>query len=335
MNKQILGLLTAVSLTAAPAAGAFAADKANAEPDVYVNESLIMFEDQNAKIIDDVTLVPARGVFEAMGCRVEWDEDNKTVTVKSENGVRYIVLEIGNTNMSVYTYKSIMARDSYDYTLEVPAQIINDRTMIPLRAVSEAFNCTVTWDDNDYCVNITTGAPFTLEGYENVTSDESEKTKISLSAEPSDVKSGDMFDIYIDVANIPDNNFLSAVIASFSYDKSLYEYVSGTLLTDEDTPFSASLSFDNTEYYCGTKAVYITIDETNARKNDGHVFKATFKALTDKSGTIALNNNYTPPLSFETQLTFTSDINGSIKDTTYEGQDLIVDKTPVVINAAE
>ena len=30
--------------------------------------------------------------------------------------------------------------------LDVPAQIVNSRTVIPARAVAEAFGCTVDWD---------------------------------------------------------------------------------------------------------------------------------------------------------------------------------------------
>ncbi len=37
-----------------------------------------------------------------------------------------------------------------EITMDIPAQIINDRTMIPLRAISEAFGCNVKWDDALY-----------------------------------------------------------------------------------------------------------------------------------------------------------------------------------------
>ncbi len=332
MNKQILGLLTAVSLTAAPATGAFAADKANAEPDVYVNESLIMFEDQNAKIIDDVTLVPARGVFECLGYDVEWDNDDRTVTVTSDTGVRSIVLTIDSDIMEIYTFKTIMQVDHTQYTLEVPAQIINDRTMIPLRAISESFDCTVEWDEENYRVDITAGEPILLEGAQPAPEPaESEMLKMSLSTDAETVSAGEEFDVYVNVANSPTNNFLSGIVTSFGYDKSKFEFVSGTLLNNDDEPLESTVMAENPDYPTGAKALYVTIYGETARTTDGRVMKATFRSLTGESGEIALTNNYDTLRGFESYLMF----NDSEYDIIYEGKDLIVDKTPVVINAAE
>ena len=43
MKKQFISLFTALSMTAAFGTAVMAADKANAEPDVYVNYSRIIF----------------------------------------------------------------------------------------------------------------------------------------------------------------------------------------------------------------------------------------------------------------------------------------------------
>ena len=40
-------------------------------------------------------------------------------------------------------------------TLDVPAQIINDRTLVPVRAISEAFECVVSWSSETKTVTIT------------------------------------------------------------------------------------------------------------------------------------------------------------------------------------
>ena len=32
--------------------------------------------------------------------------------------------------------------------MDVPAKVVNERTMIPVRAVSEALGCTVAWNEN-------------------------------------------------------------------------------------------------------------------------------------------------------------------------------------------
>ncbi|MCL2838318.1 MAG: copper amine oxidase N-terminal domain-containing protein [Oscillospiraceae bacterium] len=40
--------------------------------------------------------------------------------------------------------------------MDVPAQIINDRTFVPLRFISEFFGATVEWDEDTQTVIITT-----------------------------------------------------------------------------------------------------------------------------------------------------------------------------------
>lgn len=329
--KKILCLLTALSMSASFGFNAIAADKEKGEPDVIVDGSKIIFSDQNAKIVDDVTLVPARGVFEAMNCKVDWDGENRTVTVTSSTGVRYVVIKIDSDVMQISTFKSLMSREDKDYTLEVPAQIINDRTMIPLRAVSEAFDCEVEWDGDAYAVNITTGDPILLEGYTYTAPSEDTKVKMSLSTDQTGaINADDEFTVYINAENIPENSFCSSVVAALSYDRDKFEYVegSGTLLNDVDDEVNASVSsIENTEYDNGTKVVFITLDEDNARKVDGKVFKCTFKSINGESGTIELNNDYRLVFSYESYLMFTIGTN----DTVYKGNKIIIDKTPLTI----
>ena len=85
--KKILCLTAILLMTAVTG---FAANKEKAEPDVIVDGSKILFDDQNAVIVDGVTLVPARGVFEAMGNSVKWDEESRMVTITTSTGVRYV-----------------------------------------------------------------------------------------------------------------------------------------------------------------------------------------------------------------------------------------------------
>ena len=72
---------------------------------------------------NDRTLVPVRFISESFGANVGWDGDTETVTVTL--GGRTIVLKIGS---------DIMTIDGTETTLDVPAQTISDRTLIPLRA---------------------------------------------------------------------------------------------------------------------------------------------------------------------------------------------------------
>ncbi len=96
-------------------------------------------------IIDNRSLVPARAVFEKLGASVKWDEVQKKVTV-SLKGTE-IVLTINNKKASV-NQKTV--------ELDVPAKIINNRTMIPVRFVSEQLNAKVGWYPEKNLVTVDT-----------------------------------------------------------------------------------------------------------------------------------------------------------------------------------
>jgi len=92
----------------------------------------------------DRTLVPLRAIFEALGATVDWDGATQTVTAKKDSDV--IKLQIGSNEMTV---------NGKTVTLEVPAQLINGRTMVPVRAIAEAFGAEVYWDAATRTVKIT------------------------------------------------------------------------------------------------------------------------------------------------------------------------------------
>jgi N-acetylmuramoyl-L-alanine amidase len=94
-------------------------------------------------IVDGRTLVPARAVFEAMGGKVEWNDATREVAVT----VRDVKVNLKIDSKTAYINGS-------DKQLEVPAQIIKNRTMIPVRFVSEAVGCEVSWDQNNRIVGI-------------------------------------------------------------------------------------------------------------------------------------------------------------------------------------
>ncbi len=110
---------------------------------VYVDGTQVSF-DQPPVIQNDRTLVPMRRIFEAMGAQVAWEESAQTVT--AVHGSDVIVLHIGET--ALYRNGAVV------YTMPVPAQILNDRTLIPLRAVAESMGASVAWDGTGYVVTI-------------------------------------------------------------------------------------------------------------------------------------------------------------------------------------
>lgn len=90
------------------------------------------------------TLVPLRGVFEALKADVSWNA--KTGTVTATKGSIKIVLTVG---------KSVAYVNGKAVTLTAKAEIINGSTMVPLRFVSESLKANVSWDSNTFTATIT------------------------------------------------------------------------------------------------------------------------------------------------------------------------------------
>ncbi len=92
---------------------------------------------QKPVIVNERTLVPLRAIFEAMGAEVNWDNDTRTVT--AVRGDVTISLAIGSNQL----YVNGEAKE-----IDTPAQIINERTMVPVRAIAESFGCEVNWNND-------------------------------------------------------------------------------------------------------------------------------------------------------------------------------------------
>ena len=121
---------------------------------VFADNSISITIDGKAQIYDVMpviengrTLVPMRAIFEALGADIYWNDAKKTVLGKKDD--TEVTLQIGNTNAKV---------NNKDVTLDVAATIIEGRTMVPVRFISEALGCTVNWDDTTKTV-IITGKP--------------------------------------------------------------------------------------------------------------------------------------------------------------------------------
>jgi hypothetical protein len=96
-------------------------------------------------IVNGRTLVPIRGVFEAMGFVVTWDGNIEQATLARDNDV--VIITIGS-----YMFTTNEA----EHSLDVPARIIGDRTMLPLRAVLESVGYELEWNDATRTVMIAT-----------------------------------------------------------------------------------------------------------------------------------------------------------------------------------
>jgi uncharacterized protein YkwD len=111
-----------------------------------------VFRDQPPTIIDGRTLVPVRGVFEAMGYTVNWDEMFREITIRG--GGHTLRLNIGGTRLNHQGPN----RSNNSGELEVSAQIINGATMVPIRPLAEAVGATVEWNPATQTIAITTNS---------------------------------------------------------------------------------------------------------------------------------------------------------------------------------
>lgn len=108
-------------------------------PNAYVGNTMTKVDESDDRvvptIVDERTLVPVRFIAESLGMEVTYNGDTRQVGL-SGNGYR--------VNMTLdkkeYTINDI------PFEMDVPAQVMYDRTMIPLRAMAEAIGMKVEWD---------------------------------------------------------------------------------------------------------------------------------------------------------------------------------------------
>ena len=113
----------------------------------YVNKQLVVLD--VAPFIDSGrTFVPFRFVGESLGAQVGYttDASGRVVTVTYKLGTTSIILYIGKREATV---------NGSTVYLDVAPQIIQGRTLIPLRFVTEALGCKVDWDGKKMEVLIT------------------------------------------------------------------------------------------------------------------------------------------------------------------------------------
>ena len=108
--------------------------ESDVEIKVLINNQFLQC-DQPAVIKNDRTLVPMRAIFEALGAEVSWNDETKTA-----EGVK------DGKKVSVTIDENAIAINDEKHEIDVPAQLVNDRTMVPVRAISEAFDCIVQWN---------------------------------------------------------------------------------------------------------------------------------------------------------------------------------------------
>ena len=106
--------------------------------DIYVDRIKIDFSKYSnvePVIEDDFTLVPLRAIAEALGCLVEYDDAQKLITISNDKIKVELTLNADKANVN-----------GEEKQLQKEAKVVDGRTLVPARFVSEAMGHDVDWD---------------------------------------------------------------------------------------------------------------------------------------------------------------------------------------------
>ncbi len=157
MKKSLFVLITLLLVILL--AGTASAEVKERDVNLVIGSSQAQINDQSVTMsapaveVDGRTLVPLRFISEAFGCDVQWNGDLNTATVTLVDqiievpvGKNYAVINGGKTDVLV------------------PAQLINDRTYVPLRFISENLGAKVDYNANTSAISISLKKYFEKDG---------------------------------------------------------------------------------------------------------------------------------------------------------------------------
>ncbi len=136
MTKRIVAVMLVLAMAFTLSLAIAAADDIT----VIINGVNVKF-DVPPRIINDRTMVPMRKCFESLGAKVDWVADMRLALATYKTFIIAMPLDSPS-----FTVTDVISGETKEYPLDVPAQIFGDRTLIPLRALSEALGKTVSWD---------------------------------------------------------------------------------------------------------------------------------------------------------------------------------------------
>jgi len=117
-------------------------------PNVSGGNNVLQENDTRPEIINNRTMVPVRLISESLGVTVGWNGEDKSISLKKGN--KEIEMQIGNSVMEVNNNGDIK-----EFVLDSPPVINKDsRTLVPVRAIAEAFGIPVQWDEKTRTVFI-------------------------------------------------------------------------------------------------------------------------------------------------------------------------------------
>ena len=148
MRKIALLLAVCLLICSGVTTGVVFAD----DTSVVVGDKLEFSEGAGPIIVDDRLMLPLRAVAEALDATIYWFNDEKRIQIVQYDSL--LSLQIGNTMMGCYKIIDGSPTLKETITMDVAATIYNDRTYVPVRAVSEAFSADIQWDNSNRTATI-------------------------------------------------------------------------------------------------------------------------------------------------------------------------------------
>lgn len=108
-----------------------------------ISKKLNMKFDTPPVIKNGRTLIPVRAISEGLGAEVKWNAEENKVTITKDG--KEIVLQLGS---------NIAYINGVETQLDVPAETMNNRTIVPLRFIAESLGLKVEWNQENETIEV-------------------------------------------------------------------------------------------------------------------------------------------------------------------------------------
>jgi plastocyanin len=152
MRKKWFAVLLSLTLIFSIGGTIFAAEPVKSDVKVTLNGDTLSLS--QTYIVDGRLVVPYRAIAEKLGASVNYNASEKSVTVKK--GSKVIELTIGSNVATVNGKRT---------TLDVTAVIIDSRTYVPIRFLSENLGLTVQYNNASKSVSLKSSTTAEIKTY--------------------------------------------------------------------------------------------------------------------------------------------------------------------------
>ncbi|HWP97595.1 MAG TPA: stalk domain-containing protein [Syntrophomonadaceae bacterium] len=148
MKKALIVIIIILVLPSAVFAASQEQNYVPANVAVFVNGEQTIFSEEPI-IVNHSVLLPLREIAESLGATVKWQQNPDHVALKKDNKELIVLLES----------KEVLIGRQLFMMEQIPI-IVDGRTMVSFRFISEAMGANLTWDEKNRTVNIVDNGNF-------------------------------------------------------------------------------------------------------------------------------------------------------------------------------